>query len=288
MKFSLFTKYGALNSAPVFSAFEKSLENANYPISFNNLDADVAVIWSVLWKGRMAGNQEVWNHYRSTNRPVVVLEVGNFKRGLTWKVGLNGIGRNNYCYPENLDLQRPKELGLKLKPWNSNGEFILICGQQQESLQWKNQPTLSNWFIDTIKSIKKYSKRPIIIRPHPRSRLPDIEKDFKNVYRQNPQHIKDTYDDYNLEFNNVHATVNWNSNPGVNSILNGVPAIVGPDSLAFDVAETNIEKIEELKPQDRTDWVTKISHTEYTINEIVAGIPLQNLTKSLNSVNYIK
>lgn len=286
MKFSLFTKYGALNSTLVFSAFENSLMNNNHIVVFNELDADVAVVWSVLWKGRMQPNQRVWNYFRSKNKPVIVLEVGNFIRGTTWKIGINGIGKRNYCLPELADTARPAALGLTLSPWTTSGEFILICGQQSESLQWYGQPAIEKWFVDTIQQLQRKTQRPIILRPHPRSKLTDIEKQFKNVYRQNPQQIKNTYDSFDLNFDNVYATVNWNSNPGVNSIISGIPAFVGPDSLAYDVAETDISNIESLTLKNRDSWLTTLSYTEYTLSEIAEGIPLQNLTKCLKSVNY--
>ena len=57
MIFSLWTDNGAMNSKPVFQAFEKSLKDAGCTVVHNSLDADVAVIWSVLWHGRMAQNK---------------------------------------------------------------------------------------------------------------------------------------------------------------------------------------------------------------------------------------
>lgn len=284
MKFSLFTKYGALNSPPVFSAFEESLKKYNHSVVLNDLTADVAVIWSVLWKGRMQPNKEVWNYYRSNNKPVIVLEVGNFIRNTTWKIGLNGINRNNYCYPETFDNSRPNKFNLNLKEWNSNGEFILICLQQSESLQWKTQPATDVWLHNTIEKIQSVSKRPILVRPHPRSKISNIERNFKNVYRQDPKRLENTYDSFDLKFDNIYATVNWNSNPGVNSVINGIQSIVGPDSLAVDVAETELSNIENLKFPNRLDWLIKISHTEFTLDEIAKGIPLQNLTKKLTPV----
>jgi len=91
MKFSLFTENGAQNSKPVFDAFATSLHSAGHTVTVNDWDCDVAVIWSVLWFGRMAGNQKVWEHFRAINKPVIVLEVGGIQRGTTWKVGINGI-----------------------------------------------------------------------------------------------------------------------------------------------------------------------------------------------------
>ena len=42
----------------------------------NPMTADAAVIWSVLWAGRMAPNQAVYEHYRSQGKPVVIIEIG--------------------------------------------------------------------------------------------------------------------------------------------------------------------------------------------------------------------
>ena len=85
MKFSLFTDYGAQNSKPVFDAFASSLSGAGHTVTFNEWDSDIAVIWSVLWFGRMAGNQKVWEHFRAINKPVIVLEVGGIKEALHGK-----------------------------------------------------------------------------------------------------------------------------------------------------------------------------------------------------------
>jgi hypothetical protein len=48
VRFSLFDKFGALNSPPVFSAFARGLERHGIDRSHHDLSADVAVIWSVV------------------------------------------------------------------------------------------------------------------------------------------------------------------------------------------------------------------------------------------------
>ena len=53
MIFGTFNKFGALNSKPVFEAFSNSVKDRGWIVSEHNLNADVAVIWSVLWNGRM-------------------------------------------------------------------------------------------------------------------------------------------------------------------------------------------------------------------------------------------
>ena len=143
MIFSLWTDNGAMNSKPVFQAFEKSLKDAGCTVVHNSLDADVAVIWSVLWHGRMAQNKKVWDDFRSKGKHVIVLEVGGIKRGETWKVALNGVNGEAYFGPMGQDGTRAEKLGIKLKEWQRNEDGdIIICCQHDKSHQWRNQPPM--------------------------------------------------------------------------------------------------------------------------------------------------
>ena len=279
MKFSLWTAYGALNSKPVFDAFEHSLISNGHTVTRNDSNTDVNVIWSVLFNGRMAGNQTVWEQ----KKPTIVLEVGGINRGTTWKVGLNGINRDAYFGEQDNDRSRADHLGLVCKPWRSNGDFILICGQHDKSLQWQGMPRMSNWFLETYDEIRKYTQRPIVFRPHPRCRLDHIERGLKNVYRQEPNHIANTYDNFDMGFDNVWATVSYSSNPGTHSCINGVPAFVSTHSLAYSVGNDIdfLHDIENPMMPERQQWLNDYAHTEYTIEEISQGLALKNLTNRL-------
>ena len=280
MRFSLFPQFGAMNSKPVFEAFEHSLRSAGHIVEHDSMHGDIAVIWSVLFHGRMAANRPIYEYYTRTGRKVIVLEVGGIKRGTTWKVGLNGINRDAYFGDNNNDNSRSHVLGLLEKPWRTSGKYILICGQHDKSLQWKNMPSMSNWFLKTYDEIRKHTDRPIVFRPHPRCRLPHIERGLKHVYRQDPVKIGGSYDDFDMGFNDTHATISWSSNPGIHSIINGVPAFVGTSSLAYPVANDIdfLQDIETPAMPDRQQWLNDYAHTEYTVEEIAAGIPLKRLT----------
>jgi hypothetical protein len=280
MKFSLWTHNGALNSRPVFDAFSDSLVAAGHDVCYNNIDADVNVIWSVLWNGRMARNEVVWNQ----DKPTIVLEVGGIKRGTTWKVGLNGINRDAY-FGSNMghDNSRSDLLALKVKPWRTDGQYILICGQHDKSLQWKNMPRMSNWFLQTYDEIRKHTDRPIIFRPHPRCKLPHIERGLKHVYRQEPQHVNGTYDSFDMGFDNIYCTISYSSNPGIHSVIAGVPSFVSTHSLAYDVGNDIdfLHNIENPLMPDRTQWLNDYAYTEWTVEEISQGLPLKRLTDKL-------
>jgi hypothetical protein len=284
-KFKLWREYGALNSRPVFDAFANAVTSSGGIISnsTNYVDSDVHVIWSVLFHGRMASNRNIWNAVTASNKPIIVLEVGGIQRGTTWKVGLNGINRDAYFCDSGNTGERAQTLGLTVKPWRTTGEYILIAGQHDKSLQWQNQPSISNWFLKVYTEIRKHTLRPIIFRPHPRCRLPDIEHGLKYVYRQEPQHIDGTYDDFNMAFDNIFATINWSSNPGIHSVINGIPSFVSNHSLAYDVANDIdfLHDIENPLMLDRTQWLNDYAYTEWTAEEIAQGLPLKQLTHKL-------
>ena len=281
MKFSLWRKYGALNSGPVFDAFATGARSLGWHCVDNDDTADVDVIWSVLWNGRMAGNRAIWERNVLQSKPVVVLEVGGIKRGTTWKVGLNGINRDAYFGPGGNDRTRADSLRISLAPWHTSGEFILLCGQHEKSEQWRNQPRMSRWVMETIENIQAHTDRPILFRPHPRCRLEAIETQYKNVYRQEPRQIPNTYDDFDMGFDNIYATVSWTSNPGIHSVINGVPAYTSTSSLAWDVSIKSLTNINNPPLPNRQQWLNDYAWTEFTVEEISQGIPHKRLTSKL-------
>lgn len=276
LRFSLFNNFGARNSVPVFQAFEHALSARGHDIARHDMDADVAVIWSVLWQGRMQPNQGVWDYYRSSGRSVIVLEVGGLHRGYTWRVGVNGVNGSAQFGTKGMGPERAEKLGLKLTPWRRDGEHIVIATQHHNSQQWSGQPPVQRWIQETVSTIRQHSDRPIIVRSHPRA---SISMSLPGVTLQSPQHIPDTYDcyDFSSVLDRAWAVVNWNSNPGIESTIHGVPAFVGPDSLAAPVANQDLACIENPRLLDRQQWLNDLAYTEWTLDEIVQGLPLDRL-----------
>jgi hypothetical protein len=273
MHVTLFDQYGALNSGPVFSAIRQGLAVSGVHCSSMDMDADVAVIWSMVWAGRMRSNQAVWQHFRSKGRPVIVAEVGMIQRGHTWKLGLNGTGLTA-SYGTNLQPNRALSLGLTAKPWKTTGNNIVIACQRTDSEQWTGQPNISVWLHQTIDVIRQHSSRSIIVRPHPRQGVPSVP-----ALLQKPQRVPYTYDSFDFEqsLEDAWCVVNWNSGPGSQAIMAGVPAFVGPTSLAAPVANLDLTQIENPLRPDRDQWLNQLAHTEWTTQELATGMPLRRL-----------
>ena len=272
MKFKLYREFGSLNSVKVFDAVEKGLRNCGELIVSS--DEEIPVIWSVLWNGRMERNKLVYERCRRERRPIMIIEVGNLKRNVTWRISLNHINRlGEFGNDRDLDLSRPARLTVDLKPNNikRNSEILIAC-QHQKSLQWAGMPAINQWLDNTIREIRKYSDRKIKIRPHPRS---NFHYTSTQATVERPKMIRGTYDDFDITYD-YHCVINHNSGPAIQAAIAGTPVITDETSLAWSVSG-KLENIENIVLPDREDWLLKLSHTERTVDEIAAGIPFARL-----------
>ena len=272
----------AQNSGPVMQAMLDSLHAAGIVTQKNSWDADAVIIWSVLWAGRMAANQAVWNHYRSLGRPVIIIDVGALYRGETWKVALNSVTATGYYgHTENLDWDRPRRLGISLAINVTRNPRIVIAAQHARSQQVVGLASMEGWVVDQVQRLRSVTDRPIVVRPHPRSPLDSAGLVHlpADVIIEQPQKIANSYDSYNLAFD-CHAIINHNSGPGIQAALAGTRPMVDSTSLAHAVS-IDLHDIEQPYTADRDQWLVEICHTEYTVEEIKKGQWLQRLQPQL-------
>ena len=279
MNISIFNQFGALNSGPVFEAFRNGCKKHRIRVTEHNMSADVAVIWSQLWTGRMAPNRSVWEAFSASGRPVIVLEVGQLNRGVTWKMGINGVNARGW-FGDGIEPGRAKKLAVRLQPWHQ-GDHILVAMQRSDSEQWAGLPPAQQWLDQTITRIREHTDRAIVVRPHPRQKL----QPKMGVKFQTPLPLRGTYDEFDFRSNltKAWAVVNENSGPGSQAILDGVPAFVGAYSMAAPVANLDYALIEKPRMPDRTAWLDNLCHTEWTLGEIAAGTPIARLLGRLQS-----
>ena len=279
MKVSLFTNYGALNSPPIFKAFA---EGCTETVVYNDMDADVAVIWSILFSGRMRQNKQVWDHFKSQNKPIIVIEVGSIFRDKTWRVGIGGINNlANFANKEHLDIKRVDKFKLRVRPYKKSGEFITIATQRQDSSQWDGMPPTDVWIKNNVDQIKKYTDKPIIIRPHPRDKITNWKKlaaKLPELYFDVPVstgigdavNFKDILD-------RTWCVINHSSGPALEAVLDGVHVYTGAASFAYPLSIRNWKDLENPPRIDRTEWLHEFVHTEWWTEEIKEGIPWNRL-----------
>jgi len=277
MRFKLYRQYGALNSQPIFDAFAQGARSLGHSIVDNH--EDVAVIWSVLWSGRMSRNREVYQQCRNIKKSVIIIEVGNLRRNPTWRSSLNHINNlGEFANDRDLDSTRPKKLGVDLRDRGSDQRpDILIACQHSHSLQWEGMPPMKTWVENTVKQIRAKSQRKIIVRPHPRSLF---GLDIPGVTLERPRLISGSYDDFDI-FYNYHCVINHNSGPAVQAAIQGVPVLCDSTSLASNLSIT-WDQIETPMMPDRQEWFLRLCHTEWTVEEISQGMPLARLMSKIS------
>lgn len=285
MKIALFPSHGSLNSKPVFGALIEHLKEKNENIVLDKCDqtCDVAVIWSVLWRGRMAENKKVWDFFKKQNKPVVVLEVGGIKRNVTWKMGINGINRDADFANQEITEQRWQLFNIEMKPWKQTGNVIVICGQHDNSQQWAGMPRMSKWMVQQIHELRKFTDKPILVRPHPRNQFNINEEQFENVRVKLPVRDYGTYDDTDFKktLQSTWAVINHSSNPAMEAVFNGIPVFVSKSSLCYDVGNHSLGDIKTPVMPNRLKWTNQLAHTEWTTQEIREGIPWARIRNRL-------
>lgn len=276
MKFKLYRNHGALNSPQIFDAFADGLKILGHTEVTEN--EDISVIWSVLWKGRMRPNKDIYHYCIQNNKKILIIEVGNLKRNVTWRLSFNHVNASGvFANKFDLDPDRPKKLGIHLYDYNfKRRDEILVCTQLPESLQWHSMPATNRWLEKICDEIRTYSDRKIIVRPHPRSYFRERSLKYN---LQMPNKIVKSYDDFDIDFN-YHCVINHNSGPTIQAIIKGTPIICDDSSLAFGVSN-KFKDIENLQFHDREDWFLSLCHTEWTVDELRSGEALGRLLKHI-------
>ena len=280
MKLEVWTQYGPLNSEPIFEAFIKSVRDAGDEVVLNkSSDADAAVIWSVLWQGRMRNYKQIWERYKQANKPVIVLEIGGLRRNKSFKIAINGVNRKADFANQEVDNNRWPLFKHTLRPWKQTGDNIIILGQHHASEQWTGMPSMNVWFEHQIEEIRKHTNRPIQVRHHPRNPVGFNAKKYKNVSVQHPIMDSNTIDDTNFKETLKHAwaVVNHSSNPAMEAVINGIPVFVSDNSLCHDVGNHSLSNINNPVMPDRQEWANKLSYTEWFEDEIEKGLPWQRI-----------
>ena len=130
------------------------------------------------------------------------------------------------------------------------------------------------WMNTTILKIRKYSKRPIVVRAHPG------DKKIGKYLKVNHKSVSlSTRVDLREDLHNAWATVVYNSSPSVASIIEGIPAfLTDPQpqhSQSVAVANTDISRIEDPIMVDRQAWIERLAMCHWKFDELKSGTAWQ-------------
>jgi hypothetical protein len=196
------------------------------------------------------------------------------------RYSFDGVFPNTGIYFDNAPTpkrwqQISKDLNISLKSKKSVGKSIVLCLQREGGWSMGNRSVV-DWTTNAINSIRKYSDRPIIIRPHPKDNkamqtyMPALQKKFN----KDPS-ITFSKQDIPLahDLANAWAVVNHNSSAVVGAIIQGYHAFItdATTSQCAEVAHTDFSLIETPQEFDRQKWLERISMFHWKFSELEDG-----------------
>jgi hypothetical protein len=140
------------------------------------------------------------------------------------------------------------------------GETILVIPPDQKVLNcWAPMENVESWIENTVRILKQYTDRKIIIRNRVKSRADRV------AHNKFTDALQD----------NVYATVVWSSNCAVESVIHGIPTVsVGPTATK-KVSSFFIEQIDNIPNLDKDlveSWLRHLSYSQFTDEEMLNGV----------------
>jgi hypothetical protein len=252
--------------------------------SMNVLDCDVAFIQGFVHEhGKTAPHLQLRRraveHQRVNGKRSLIVDSnlflyadpGNTKRYLRYS--FDGVfPTTGFYFDREIDPTRwqkiSKNLGITLKEYRKDGKHILVCCQRNGGWSMKGVP-VQDWLNDTIRKIKSFSDRPIVVRPHPG------DKKWRTYLRITDKNVTLSTKHIGEDLRGAWASVLHNSSPAVASTIEGVPVFLtdpNPEfSQAAEVSNTNLKRLEDPKTFDRKAWIEKLSMCHWNFEELRSG-----------------
>ena len=261
--------------------------------------SDVGVIQGWITEGPIVSphlklRQEVIKSQLQSGKHVVAADSNLFLYNNTanplhyLRYSFNGVfpSTGNYCDKEiNPDRWKKisSDLKITLKDYRTQGTHILLCLQRNSGWSMGNVD-VQTWANETITTLKKYTDRPIIIRPHPG------DKNTKQILQPKSQgcHIKfskavrlSQNEKLTDDLKDCWAAINYNSSPVVGAAIEGIPVFVSDPykSQCSDIANTDLSTIENPILYDRQQWVQRISMFHWNFDELKSGQCWEHMRK---------
>lgn len=217
----------------------------------------------------------IWNRYFSTHDLALEFE----RRG-----GMVIVAENGYLGMDRRDRQvysmalhahngrgvwphggseRFAALGVTLKPWRETGEHVLVAPNRSFGMPGGIMP--EGWANQVAEQLRKITKRPVRIRPHPGNGEP---------MRPLADDLRDAW-----------AVVIWSSSVGVTALTEGIPVFCcAPWWICRSAAQTSITDIDGPIPEAadrlRRYAMERLAWAQWNLSEISDGTAFNHLLRT--------
>ena len=140
---------------------------------------------------------------------------------------------------------------IKLKDWKYSGDYVLVCDISEHAKKFYDR---TNWLNETVKELKKHTKREIRVRSK------GAKTSFKN------------------DLKNAYAVVSFQSTVCIDAMINGIPSFCDKLSMGLPVSLDDLSLIEDpLYPSNRQAWIESLLANQFTMTEIKNGTAWRNI-----------
>jgi len=196
--------------------------------------SEIAVVFGV-YKSKVRQSWprgKIFRQQREKNLDVIVLETGYVNRGdgetHHYAAGFNGLNGRADFRNKSMGPERWESLNVQLKSY-SPGSHVILCGQVpwDASLEFGIEKPAKHeeWLVETAQKLRQITTKPVVFRPHPLAKLPALKGcEFSTA-------------PLSEDLKNAHAVVTFNSNSGVEALIEGKPVFAFDEgSMVWDLA----------------------------------------------------
>ena len=269
IKLAVLRRFGA--------GISKSTDQVEFVNGHDLIDCEVAVLLGFVHNDISSPHLQLRKKVLNNHKNIIIIDSNLFQfanAGLAnyyLRYSLNDVFPDTGFYFDN-KISRDRwrsisqRLGIALRDYRK-GKHILICLQRVDG--WSMDGTdVQNWLDRTVAEIRKHTDRPILVRKHPGDRRQQTIRIDNRCRISNSASILEDLD-------KAHATVTFNSSPGVASLIEGVPAFVTDPkfyrSQTYPICNTSLDKIENPEQFDRDAWIHRICQSHWNEDEIRSG-----------------
>jgi hypothetical protein len=232
----------------------------------------------VVMVGTKPRNRDLMTAYRAAGVRVVFFDKGYVRakqggdaRREFYRASVDALHPWRYMNLRQHPARRWVALGYELGDWR-RGNAVLLDGASTKYCDWWRLGDPTTWARDLVQRIRDATDRPIIYRPRPAlgNRLPPIA----GTTYSGPG------DSLYRELALAHCVVTWGGNISFDAVLDGVPLVVLGESVAQELAATDLGRIDGLKSyrtEARLRWCHDLAWCQWTLREIAEGQAFRHL-----------
>lgn len=207
-------------------------------------------------------------HHQKRNK--IIMERGYIGDRFYWTSvatnGLNGLGGFHHVSPDPKRFAEHFE-GL-YKPWNPDGEYILIIGQTPGDASLRGKK-LEPWYTHmALRCQSIFPGVPVLFRQHPNL--------TKRGVTQSIAFTKPSTGTLEEALKDAKLVITFNSNTAVDALLAGKPTYVEDNgSMCYSVTNHKLDEINFEEPPNRRKFLEQLAWCQYSPEEIADGFPLK-------------